>query len=501
MANYSKTTNFGTKDTLPTGDSQKIIRGSEFDTEFDNLVTAISTKLDSPASSANVNFLQSGAAAVSRTVQSKLRDVVSVKDFGAVGDGVADDTAAIQAALTHCIANKTSLFFSNGTYLYKPNSTFDLNLHDAITSLKMFGEGVIATKFLIDFNGLAFNVNNYWERGPLQLEDMTFELANPATNSNATGFYFRRILSGVPRWGASWKITNCDFLKFTNCALHGVEIFNASTVSCNFVGNSLYTTSSGLLTTYDDACVRMWGADGTANSQSHSFSNMNIFENCLFGRTKFGFDGWNAYFVEFNNCTFEPNWIGLSNKRVPTAASGINTSTEKGGGAFASVTYNNCWFEQNALYHVADVEVNNSGADVNPLIRSILRGANNYSTQTATQNLKNRPSVNSSGFTTALLMQGTSLATTDPNYILAQAFTNNPDETFYQITPTAATWSIPTTFQKITNIGGNWNGAHPVMLNNSGNSYHLWVDISGKLRIKLGAPAADNDGTVVGTQT
>ena len=35
MSNYSKTTNFGTKDTLPTGDSQKIIRGSEFDTEFD----------------------------------------------------------------------------------------------------------------------------------------------------------------------------------------------------------------------------------------------------------------------------------------------------------------------------------------------------------------------------------------------------------------------------------------------------------------------------------
>jgi len=43
MANYSKTTNFGTKDTLPTGDSQKIIRGSEFDTEFDNLVTAIAS--------------------------------------------------------------------------------------------------------------------------------------------------------------------------------------------------------------------------------------------------------------------------------------------------------------------------------------------------------------------------------------------------------------------------------------------------------------------------
>jgi hypothetical protein len=46
MSNYTKTTNFTAKDSLPSGDSGKIIRGSEFDTEFTAISTAIATKAD-----------------------------------------------------------------------------------------------------------------------------------------------------------------------------------------------------------------------------------------------------------------------------------------------------------------------------------------------------------------------------------------------------------------------------------------------------------------------
>ena len=46
MSNYTKTTDFEAKDSLPSGDSGKIIRGSEFETEFDNIATAIATKAD-----------------------------------------------------------------------------------------------------------------------------------------------------------------------------------------------------------------------------------------------------------------------------------------------------------------------------------------------------------------------------------------------------------------------------------------------------------------------
>jgi len=51
-------------------------------------------------------FIQSGTGATQRTVEEKLKDVVSVKDFGAVGDGVTDDTAAIQAAFNSVTGEK-----------------------------------------------------------------------------------------------------------------------------------------------------------------------------------------------------------------------------------------------------------------------------------------------------------------------------------------------------------------------------------------------------------
>jgi hypothetical protein len=63
---------------------------------------------DSGASN-NVQFLQAGTGAQVRSVQSKLRDVVSVKDFGAVGAAIGstppDETAALTAFFNSAIAN------------------------------------------------------------------------------------------------------------------------------------------------------------------------------------------------------------------------------------------------------------------------------------------------------------------------------------------------------------------------------------------------------------
>ena len=86
---------------------------------------------------------------VVRTVQAKLDDMASVRDFGAVGDGVADDTAAINRALyqLYCRENNTqirrSLFFPAGTY--RTSSPIIIP-----TYAKLIGEGANCSIIYLD---------------------------------------------------------------------------------------------------------------------------------------------------------------------------------------------------------------------------------------------------------------------------------------------------------------------------------------------------------------
>lgn len=63
MSNYVKSTNFAIKDSLVTGNPAKIIKGTEINTEFDNIASAITSKAD-----ANNAALTGTATAVNLTV-------------------------------------------------------------------------------------------------------------------------------------------------------------------------------------------------------------------------------------------------------------------------------------------------------------------------------------------------------------------------------------------------------------------------------------------------
>lgn len=69
--------------------------------------------------SQDVRFIPSGTGAATRSVQSRLRDWVSVKDFGAVGDGSTDDTTAIVNAIAFVGANSGggTVYFPKGNYV------------------------------------------------------------------------------------------------------------------------------------------------------------------------------------------------------------------------------------------------------------------------------------------------------------------------------------------------------------------------------------------------
>jgi hypothetical protein len=83
-----------------------------------NALLAFEASLASSAGSSLVGYAP--VSGTPRTVQAKLRDVVSVKDFGAVGDGTTNDTVAFQSAIAYCEATLQyggrALYIPGGRY-------------------------------------------------------------------------------------------------------------------------------------------------------------------------------------------------------------------------------------------------------------------------------------------------------------------------------------------------------------------------------------------------
>ena len=126
-----------------------------------------------------VNYNEGGTGAVTRTVTSKLQESISVKDFGAVGDGYTDDTVAIKAAIAaaQTYAGGNSILFPAGNYLI--SSTLSISS----SSVQLVGEGRAISRITANFattNIIQFNGVNYSGVKQLSINSSVARTANAA---------------------------------------------------------------------------------------------------------------------------------------------------------------------------------------------------------------------------------------------------------------------------------------------------------------------------------
>lgn len=156
----------------------------------------------------NATYTASGAGAVTRTLNEKLGDTVSVKDFGAVGDGVTDDTAALIKA-SQAITDNTTMYFPNGTYLVSHqgfsdftsafgNSVFDIV---DVDNIRIIGDGAT-------IKTVNHDITTYGG-----LRAFTFTNCNGATVS---GFNFDMTFTGYKMDSAYYP--QCGAIEFTNAS-------------------------------------------------------------------------------------------------------------------------------------------------------------------------------------------------------------------------------------------------------------------------------------------
>lgn len=277
-------------------------------------------------SSANVTYLPAGTGAVLTTAQTKLRETVSVKDFGAVGDGVTNDTAAIQAAVDACFTSGQTVYVDAGTY--------------AVTSIKVYPNTI-----------LEFD-------------------ANATFKQTANGFAIRTSTSPsvtVPNTSVLYaKILNAR-IDMNSCT--GAGIFLEGAQSCvvdnaviTNVGSGTFTYNDGVTNNanYRTSAIMIKGITGVAgpyynqinhcraNGGSSSNTNSGIWLGTTIGST----DNQRANLNQINQCVFTSfgqgisMWVGSDNRFIQPEVSNCGTGIVVGNTTLYTLNSNGNNFQQ-----------------------------------------------------------------------------------------------------------------------------------------------------------
>lgn len=306
-----------------------------------------------PTGASLVGFKQSGNGAVNRTALDKGRELVSVIDFGAKGDGVTDDYAAIVAADAAATAVGKELFWPAGSYLTR-------QIPDARASWRGEGIGRTVIKGLVGSTPpTGFQPLVTWDgRDNIRVSDMTFDgsvSADPvpinASNFNSyTGFGGPTIINArnarferVAAQNASWHglrfyrvtggaITDCMTRRTRGNFGDGILVLSSTVVAINRCDPTDFTRGgivADRFTENEPLCQRI------------SITNCNPSN---------GHDGSVLYGgLEYNFGVWAENTVGITVDAVKTrdvlhrgviAVSGQKTADYAGAYAFVSVT--NC---------------------------------------------------------------------------------------------------------------------------------------------------------------
>jgi hypothetical protein len=201
---------------------------------------------DIGATTANlVTYTPAGTGAVATTVQDKLRESVSVKDFGAVGDGVTDDTAAIQAAI-NSIPSGGVIYLPVGTYL----TSGSININTA--GVHFIGSGTTVGNVKI----LASHTN-----GPvIRVSKAGCKLSDFAVDATVT----RQVAPAGTNYGIQYEANDlasqfitrqrCLDISVRNQPSHGVVVVGAvwysefTRIICDANGGHGFAIDDGVLT-------------------------------------------------------------------------------------------------------------------------------------------------------------------------------------------------------------------------------------------------------------
>lgn len=157
--------------------------------------------------STTIPYTAAFTGALQRSVYEKLDDIVSVKDFGAKGDGITDDTSAIQTAVDLAATDGFKLFFPKGTYII--SSAISVTGGNLPQGFGLIGNAIIKQATdnipILNFDVLGQS------RITIDGISLSYENLQPSSNTSAVCMLFSGGSSGSPNNNYNSEFKNLNF--------------------------------------------------------------------------------------------------------------------------------------------------------------------------------------------------------------------------------------------------------------------------------------------------